>query len=75
MIYKGEKVKIHKANRIEKFANEDNGVIIKVSSEGIYVNCLDSCILIEELQFPGKRKMNVVEYLRGNQLDVNVKLV
>lgn len=74
IIYKGHKVKIHKAKSIKKFIDGDNGVIIKVSNEGIYVNCADSCIVIDELQFPGKRKMDVAEYLRGNQLDVNIKL-
>ncbi|CCQ96056.1 10-formyltetrahydrofolate:L-methionyl-tRNA(fMet) N-formyltransferase [[Clostridium] ultunense Esp] len=74
MVYKGKKVKIHKAKKIEKFSHQDNGVIIKVSDDGIYVNCSDSCIVIEELQFPGKKKLNVSEYLRGNQLDSNIRL-
>ncbi len=48
--------------------------MVKVSDEGIYVNCKDSTIVIEELQFPGKRKMKVSEYLRGNKFPTNIKL-
>ncbi|NLJ78576.1 MAG: methionyl-tRNA formyltransferase [Tissierellia bacterium] len=73
-IYKGLNIRIHKANKTEKFSNEANGMVVKVSDDGIYVNCRDSCIVIEELQFPGKRKMRVSEYLRGNQFDSHVML-
>ena len=47
---------------------------MKVSDEGIFVNCSDSCIVIEVLQFPGKRKLRVSEYLKGNKFDINIKL-
>ncbi|MCF6462701.1 methionyl-tRNA formyltransferase [Clostridium sp. Cult1] len=74
MVYKGEKVKIHRARVVEKFTQDDNGIIVKVSDDGIYVNCSDSCVVIEELQFPGKKKLSVHEYLRGNDLDSDVRL-
>ncbi len=51
-----------------------NGVVVKVSQEGIFVNCSDSCIVIKVLQFPGKKKLHVSEYLKGNDFDVNIKL-
>lgn len=73
-VYKGKKVKIHKAKKIEKFTNDENGVIVNVSNDGMYVNCSDSCIVVEELQFPGKKKLKVSDYIRGNQLDLNIKL-
>ncbi|NMB27934.1 MAG: methionyl-tRNA formyltransferase [Tissierellia bacterium] len=74
MVYKGENVKIHKVKVVEKFLKEDNGVVVKVSDEGIYVNCEDGCIVIEELQFPGKKRLHVSEHLRGNQFDSNIRL-
>lgn len=73
-IYKDEIVKIHKV-RIE--SNSKNGVpgeIMKVSNEGIYINTLDDLIVIEELQFPNKRKMKVKDYLAGNDMEVGVVL-
>lgn len=72
--YKGENVKIHKARNIEKFSEKANGTVVKVSPDGIFVNCNDSCIVIEELQFPGKKKLYVSEYLRGNEFEEGVVL-
>lgn len=74
MIYKGEKVKIHRVRIIEKFKEEESGIVVKVCDEGIYVNCKDSCVVIEELQFPGKKKLHISEYLKGNQFDSNIRL-
>lgn len=73
-IYKDEIIKVHKATTIEKFSDQDNGVVIKVSDKGVFVNCQDSCIVIEELQFPGKKKLHVSDYLKGNKFKTNVKL-
>ena len=73
-IYNGDSIKIHKARMEDRLNDEENGVVVKVSDEGIYVNCKDSTIVIEELQFPGKRKMKVSEYLRGNKFPTNIKL-
>lgn len=72
--YNNQSVKIHEARRIEKFLDGENGLVVKVSEEGIFVNCQDGCIVIEVLQFPGKRKMHVSDYLRGNRFDTHVKL-
>lgn len=74
MIYNGKNIKIHKARKVARFFDEDNGVVVKVSNEGIFVNCNDSCIVIEEWQFPGKKKLKVSEYLRGNQFSEGVLL-
>ncbi|NMA87440.1 MAG: methionyl-tRNA formyltransferase [Tissierellia bacterium] len=72
-IYNGDNIKIHSAKRIAKFKEGDNGIVVEVSDKGIFVNCSDECIVIEELQFPGKRKMHISEYLRGNKLDPWIK--
>lgn len=75
MTYGKDNVKIHQVEKIDKFSNEDNGRVVKVSDEGIFVNCEDSCIVIKELQFPGKKKMDVSQYLNGNEFDLSIKLV
>jgi len=72
--YNGENVKIHRAKKAERFSDKENGKVVKVTDEGIFVNCQDSSIVIEELQFPGKNKMKVSEYLRGNKFPVNIRL-
>lgn len=75
MIYENDNVKIHKVEKIAKFSNEDNGTVVKVSDEGIFVNCEDGCIVIKELQFPGKKKLNISQYLNGNTFNSGIKLV
>lgn len=72
--YKGQDVKIHKVKKVEKFSQEPNGMVVKVTHEGIYVNCQDSCIVIEQLQFPGKKKLHVSEHLRGNEFEEDIIL-
>jgi len=73
-LYNGQNIKIHEAKIVEKFSNEENGTVVRVNEDGIFVNCEDSCIAIEVLQFPGKKKMHISDYLRGNEFHTHVKL-
>ncbi|HEY8361963.1 MAG TPA: methionyl-tRNA formyltransferase [Tissierellaceae bacterium] len=73
-IYNGEIVKIHKASITNIASEEICGKIIKVDKKGIYVNTKDKVIVLEEIQFPNKRKMTVEEYLRGNSVEQGVIL-
>jgi len=73
-IYNGEIVKIHKASITNIASEETCGKIIKVDKKGIYVNTKDKVIVLEEIQFPNKRKMTVEEYLRGNSVEQGVIL-
>lgn len=73
--YKDGIVKIHKARLIDKIKDGKNGEIIKVDKNGIYVNVQDKTIILEEIQFPGKKKLKVEEYLRGNSIETGLMLV
>lgn len=64
----GVNVKIHKISIIQQYNNVEPSKIHKVDDSGIYVNCKDKCIVIEELQFPNKKRMSVADYLRGNEI-------
>lgn len=67
--YKGEKIKIHKA----EVEIEDHeilpGTIVEVNSEGIRVSVSDGFVIVKELQFPGKRAMTVKELILGNEIE------
>lgn len=65
-LYDGMNIKIHKVRLCEKFKDGQDGEVVKVSDDGIFVNCQDTCVIIEELQFPGKNKVKVKDFLRGN---------
>lgn len=73
--FKDEIVKIHKARLIDKIKDGQNGEIIKVDKNGIYVNAQDKTIILEEIQFPSKKKLKVEEYLRGNSIEIGLMLV
>lgn len=72
--YNDEVVKIHKVRIEPKLKAGEPGEIVKVSNEGVYVNTLDDTLVIEELQFPNRRKMQVRDYLAGNNIEVGTIL-
>ena len=45
------------------------GDIMKASSEGIMAITADGAVVIQEIQTPGKRPMDVSDYLRGHGID------
>jgi len=72
--YKDDTLKIHDVDIVDKVKDGENGEIVKVDKEGIYVNTLDKTILIKELQFPGKKKLLAKDYLKGNCIEEGVIL-
>lgn len=72
--YKGIKVKVFSVDICDKFNNGKNGEVVKVNNDGIFVNSKDKCIIIKELQFPGKRKMKIEEFLKGNDFSTGAIL-
>lgn len=72
--YNGETIKIHKVSLVEGTISGERGQIIKVSDSGIYVNSIDQIVVIEEIQFPNKKKMSVKDYLAGNSIEVGIIL-
>ena len=48
------------------FSNLENGEIAKIYKDGIGVSCKDGEIIITEIQFSGKKKMKVLDYLNGS---------
>lgn len=72
--YNEEMVKIHKVSFLLDKCDNECGKIIKVDKKGIYVSVVDGQILIEELQFPGKKILTVAQYLAGNSIEAGVFL-
>ena len=54
--------------------NAENGEIIDVSSDGILVSCGVGALLITDVQFEGKKKMPVSEFIKGNEIKKGVIL-
>ena len=70
--YKGEMLKIWKA---EAFEQEDcggkkPGTVISISENGIGIVAGKGLLLVRELQMPGRKKMAVKDFLRGNSIEI-----
>jgi methionyl-tRNA formyltransferase len=69
--YFDEKVmKIHKSKVIDEKTNKEPGTILEVNEEGIKVACGDGMLLLEVIQFPGKKPLKVSDYIKGNKIEI-----
>lgn len=72
--YENIAVKVYDACLIKEEINYEPGYVIKASKEGIYVSAKNGIVVLKEIQMPGKNKMTVEAYLRGNNFPENVVL-
>ena len=72
--YKDEMVKIHQISKSDDDYEGLPGQIVEVRNDGIVVKTKDKSIVIEELQFPNKRRMSVQSYLAGNEIEKGIIL-
>lgn len=72
--YDGNSMKIYEAEVIKEDNNENVGTILSVDSDGVKVVCGKETLLIKKLQFPGKKSMEVGEYIKGNTIKVKIIL-
>lgn len=68
--YNGEIIKIHKSELTNENSNCEVGTIFKVDEDSIFVKTLDGSIKILELQFSGKKRVLVRDYLKGNSIEI-----
>lgn len=67
-------VKVYKSSYINDNSDYEPGYIIKANNEGIFVKAKDGIVILQEIQMPGKKKMPVEAYLRGNQFPERIVL-
>ena len=67
--YKGETMKLWKAQCIGKSSDTANGTIVAVSDEGIDICCGGKILRATEIQMPGKKRVEVKAFLRGNSVE------
>lgn len=72
--YDGINVKVYKTLYNSDNSDYEPGTVVKVDKTGIYVKTSDGVVIIKELQMPGKNKMSVEDYLRGNKFPEFIKL-
>ena len=72
--YKGNNMKIFKADIVKASSDADAGTILNVNEDGILVKCKDDAIIISEVQMPNKKRMKVSDYIRGNKIEIGERL-
>lgn len=72
--YKDKNVKVLEASICEDTTDEEVGKVLEVSNEGIVVSTGDGCLILKKVQFPGKKAVNVEDYLRGNEFETDIIL-
>ena len=51
-----------------------SGEILDVTKDGICVKCAKDALIITDVQFEGKKKMPVSEYIKGNKIETGIVL-
>ena len=72
--YRGEVMKVWESKISQGNPERKPGEILSVKDEGILVNCKEGALLITSLQMPGKKRMLVSQYLRGNSVEEGIVL-
>ena len=72
-LYEGNRMRVFSAAFCDSGSGKP-GEILSVSSDGICVSCADGALLLTEIQFDGKKRMPVSEYLKGNKIECGVVL-
>ena len=67
-VYDGRTMKVRGAECTGERTDSENGTIVNVSEEGIDVACNKRILRITEIQMPGKKRVAVRDYLRGNSV-------
>lgn len=72
--YKGETMKLWKATCLDKDSDAEPGTIVNVSDEGVDICCGGRLLRVTEIQMPGKKRVEVKAFLRGNTIEKNIVL-
>lgn len=62
-------LKIWHCQALDKTGDCEDGTIVDVSDEGLLIACGGRQLLVDEIQVPGKKRVIVKDYLRGNSLE------
>lgn len=67
-------VKVYESKYTNEKTNYQPGYVIKAGNDGIYVAASDGVVILKEIQMPGKNKMKIDAYLRGNKFPEHIVL-
>lgn len=74
-LYKGGTMKFLSAKKvISKQDSNQPGLIVSCDRDGLGIKTRDGVIIIDRIKMPGKREMEVSEYIKGNEIEIGVRL-
>ncbi len=72
--YDNQPMKIFDVSILNRnYSQKETGVIVDIDN-GLVVQTARDQILIKEIQMPNKKRMPVMEYLKGNTISIGDKL-
>lgn len=72
--YDDKIVKVHGMNTIKENHKEEFGKVVNVSDKGIKIAVNGGYIVLNRIQFPNKKAMDVKDFLKGNEFKTNIVL-
>lgn len=72
--YEGSTMKVWKTEVLNETSDKESGTILKVDKDGIRISTKDNVVLVKEIQMPGKKRVLVSEYIKGNNINTNTIL-
>ena len=73
-IYNGQVMKVHAAREGENVYDAAPGTVVKADKKGIVVACNGGSVVLERIQMPGKKAMDVSAFLAGNKIEIGTVL-
>lgn len=61
-----QRIRIWAAKTVDNTANAAPGSIIQINHQGLWIACKQGQLILEQLQLPGKKPMNIGDILRGH---------
>ena len=73
--YDDKSMKIYESEVLCENSNKEPGTIINVSKEGMKVSTGLGVLLIKKIQFPNGKPLTIEQYINGNEIEINKKVI
>lgn len=73
-VYNGQVMKVHGAHEGEFAYDAAPGTVVKADKKGIVVACNGGSVVLDRIQMPGKKAMDVSAFLAGNKIEIGTVL-
>ena len=72
--YNDMTMKLWKGQPLDEKTTEEPGTVLGADKEGLRIACGGKALLVTEIQVPGKKRVSVADYLRGNTIEKGMVL-